>query len=117
MKKTLLAIATATSFMLGGAAHAEDKLKIGFIYIGPPGDFGWTYQHDQARKELVEALGDKIETTFLENVPEGADAERSIERLARAGTQIVMAVHDVEDIVPAISHILKIQRGGKTTQT
>jgi len=49
MKKTLLAIATAASFMLGGAAHAEDKLKIGFIYIGPPGDFGWTYQHDVAR--------------------------------------------------------------------
>lgn len=89
MKKTLLAIATATSFMLGGAAHAEDKLKIGFIYIGPPGDFGWTYQHDQARKELVEALGDKIETTFLENVPEGADAERSIERLARAGNKLI----------------------------
>lgn len=75
--------------MLGGAAHAEEKLKIGFIYIGPPGDFGWTYQHDQARKELVEALGDKVETTYLENVPEGADAERSIERLARAGNTLI----------------------------
>ncbi|MEJ5082516.1 BMP family ABC transporter substrate-binding protein [Ochrobactrum sp. MYb379] len=89
MKKTLLAIATAASFMLGGAAHAEDKLKIGFIYIGPPGDFGWTYQHDVARKEMIEALGDKVETTFLENVPEGADAERSIERLARAGNKLI----------------------------
>jgi len=89
MKKTLLAIATAASFMLGGAAHAEDKLKVGFIYIGPPGDFGWTYQHDVARKEMIEALGDKVETTFLENVPEGADAERSIERLARAGNKLI----------------------------
>jgi simple sugar transport system substrate-binding protein len=84
-----MAFATAASFMLGGAAHAEEKLKIGFIYIGPPGDFGWTYQHDQARKELVEALGDKVETTYLENVPEGADAERSIERLARAGNTLI----------------------------
>jgi simple sugar transport system substrate-binding protein len=89
MKKTLLAIATAASFMVGGAAHAEDKLKVGFIYIGPPGDFGWTYQHDVARKEMIEALGDKVETTFLENVPEGADAERSIERLARAGNKLI----------------------------
>lgn len=90
MKKTLMAFATAASFLLGGmAAHAEDKLKVGFIYIGPPGDFGWTYQHDQARKELEQALGDKVETTFLENVPEGADAERSIERLARAGNKLI----------------------------
>ncbi|ABY39552.1 BMP family ABC transporter substrate-binding protein [Brucella suis] len=89
MKKTPMVIATVAGFMLGGAAHAEEKLKVGFIYIGPPGDFGWTYQHDQARKELVEALGDKVETTFLENVAEGADAERSIERLARAGNKLI----------------------------
>lgn len=89
MKKTLMVIATVAGFMLGGAAHAEEKLKVGFICIGPPGDFGWTYQHDQARKELVEALGDKVETTFLENVAEGADAERSIERLARAGNTLI----------------------------
>ncbi|PRD41396.1 BMP family ABC transporter substrate-binding protein [Phyllobacterium phragmitis] len=89
MKKMLLALAAVASFALGGAAHAQEKLKVGFIYIGPPGDFGWTYQHDQGRKALEAALGDKVETTFLENVPEGADAERSIERLARAGNKLI----------------------------
>ncbi|MDP1092261.1 BMP family ABC transporter substrate-binding protein, partial [Klebsiella pneumoniae] len=62
---------------------------VGFIYIGPPGDFGWTYQHDQGRKEMEMALGDKVEKTFHESVPEGADAERSIERLARAGNKLI----------------------------
>ncbi|MBZ9654869.1 BMP family ABC transporter substrate-binding protein [Phyllobacterium lublinensis] len=89
MKKLILALTMAASFAVAGAAHAQEKLKVGFIYIGPPGDFGWTYQHDQGRKELEKALGDKVETTFLENVPEGADAERSIERLARAGNKLI----------------------------
>ncbi|MDA4809316.1 hypothetical protein NY486_26060, partial [Enterobacter hormaechei] len=64
MKKLLMALSMAASFAVAGAAHAEDKLKVGFIYIGPPGDFGWTYQHDQGRKEMEKALGDKVETTF-----------------------------------------------------
>ncbi|WP_420961787.1 BMP family ABC transporter substrate-binding protein [Brucella sp. IR073] len=89
MRKMLLALAAAASVAFAGAAHAEDKLKVGFIYIGPPGDFGWTYQHDQGRKALEAALGDKIETTYLENVPEGSDAERSIERLARSGAKLI----------------------------
>ncbi|MCB8828828.1 BMP family ABC transporter substrate-binding protein, partial [Escherichia coli] len=79
----------AASFAVAGAAHAEDKLKVGFIYIGPPGDFGWTYQHDQGRKEMEKALGDNDQTTNLESDPEGADAERSIERLARAGNKLI----------------------------
>ncbi|GGA81506.1 BMP family ABC transporter substrate-binding protein [Brucella endophytica] len=85
----LLALAAAASVAFVGAANAQDKLKVGFIYIGPPGDFGWTYQHDQGRKALEAALGDKIETTYLENVPEGSDAERSIERLARSGAKLI----------------------------
>lgn len=89
MKKLLMALAMTASFAVSGTAMAEEKLKVGFIYIGPPGDFGWTYQHDQGRKQLEEALGDKVETTFLESVPEGADAERSIERLARAGNKLI----------------------------
>jgi basic membrane protein A and related proteins len=72
-------------------AHAADKLKIGFVYLGPVGDLGWTFQHDVGRKALVAALGDKIDTTYLENVPEGPDAERSIEQLARAGHQLIFA--------------------------
>ena len=70
-------------------AYAADKLKVGFIYVGPIGDFGWTYQHDLGRKAMEKALGDKVETTFLENVPEGADAERSIEQLARTGHKLI----------------------------
>ncbi len=56
--------------------------KIGFVYLGPVGDYGWTYQHDVGRKELVAHFGNKISTTFVENVPETADAERVIADLA-----------------------------------
>jgi len=80
----LVAVAAATF-----GAPAAEKLKIGFIYLGPVGDFGWTYQHEVARQGLVKALGDKIDTTFLENVNEGPDSERSIEQLARTGHQLI----------------------------
>src|SRR6266702_6044222 len=90
MRKTLLAL--AAGLLLAGsvsAASAADKLKVGFIYLGPVGDLGWTYQHELARQALVKELGDKIETTFLENVPEGPDAERAIEQLVRAGNKLI----------------------------
>ncbi|MEW6643116.1 MAG: BMP family ABC transporter substrate-binding protein [Pseudomonadota bacterium] len=90
MRKTLLAaaalIAAAATFQ---SAVAADKLKVGFIYLGPVGDFGWTYQHEVGRQELVKALGDKIETTYLENVSEGPDSERAIEQLVRAGNKLI----------------------------
>jgi len=70
-------------------ARAADKLKVGFIYVGPIGDFGWSYQHDVARKAMQQALGDKVETSFVENVPEGPDAERAIEGLARSGCKLI----------------------------
>ena len=63
------------------------RLKVGFIYVGPIGDFGWSYQHDVARKALDKALGDKVETIYVENVPEGPDAERAIEGLVRSGCE------------------------------
>jgi len=72
-----------------GAERAADKLKVGFIYLGPVGDMGWTYQHEVGRQGLAKALGDKIETTYLENVPEGPDAERSVEQLARSGHKLI----------------------------
>jgi simple sugar transport system substrate-binding protein len=91
MKKRRLAAVAA--LILSGAvfssAHAADKLKVGFIYLGPIGDLGWTYQHELARQALVKEFGDKIETTYLENVPEGPDAERAIEQLARAGNKLI----------------------------
>ena len=90
MRKSLLAL--AAGLLLAGsvsAASAADKLKVGFIYLGPVGDLGWTYQHEQGRLALVKELGDKIETTTLENVPEGPDAERAIEQLVRAGNKLI----------------------------
>ena len=70
-------------------ASAADKLKVGFIGVGPIGDLGWTFQHDVGRQAMVNALGDKVDTTFVENVPEGADAERAIEQLARTGHKLI----------------------------
>ena len=91
MRKILIA-ATAAVLATGAGlfgASAADKLKIGFIYLGPVGDLGWTYQHDLGRLEMVKEFGDKVETTFLENVSEGPDSERSIEQLARAGNKLI----------------------------
>lgn len=89
-KKALAAAALLLATGLGlGAAVAADKLKVGFVYIGPVGDFGWTYQHEIGRQMIVKEFGDKIETTYLENVSEGPDSERSIEQLARAGNQLI----------------------------
>jgi basic membrane protein A len=91
MRKILIAAAavmvTAGASLL--SASAADKLKVGFIYLGPVGDFGWTYQHEVARQALAKEFGDKIETTYLENVSEGPDAERSIEQLVRAGNKLI----------------------------
>src|SRR3984893_4632381 len=91
MRKILIAVTTV--MLTAGAslfgASAAEKLKVGFIYLGPVGDFGWTYQHELARQALVKEFGDKIETTYLENVSEGPDAERSIEQLVRAGNKLI----------------------------
>jgi basic membrane protein A len=91
MRKLLLCAAAAAVSVaaLSFSASAADKLKVGFIYLGPVGDFGWTYQHELARQMLVKELGDKIETTYLENVNEGPDSERSIEQLARTGHKLI----------------------------
>ena len=90
MRKTILAAAAALLLAgVSGDASAADKLKVGFIYLGPVGDLGWTYQHELARQALVKEFGDKVETTFLENVPEGPDAERAIEQLVRAGNKLI----------------------------
>ena len=91
MRKILIA-ATAAVLATGAGllgASAADKLKIGFIYLGPVGDLGWTYQHDLGRLDMLKQFGDKVETTFLENVSEGPDSERSIEQLARAGNKLI----------------------------
>ena len=84
MKKLIgfIALSLAVVFAAGSASVAE-KLKIGFVYVGPVGDHGWTYQHDQGRLAIEQELGDKVETVFVEKVAYGPDAERAITRLAR----------------------------------
>src|SRR3984893_16075100 len=83
-----LIVAAAAAALAAGAnvpdASAQGKLKVGFIYLGPVGDFGWTYQHEVGRQLVVKELGSKVETTYLENVNEGPDSERSIEQLVRS---------------------------------
>ena len=90
MKKLIGSIALSLAMVFaGGGASAADKLKIGFIYVGPVGDHGWSYQHDQGRQAIEKEFGDKVETVFVEKVAEGPDAERAIERLARQGAGLI----------------------------
>jgi len=70
-------------------APATGPLNIGFAYIGPVGDGGWTFAHDQARKKIEAEFGDKIKTTYVESVPEGADAERVLRDLVSQGNKLV----------------------------
>lgn len=63
--------------------------KVAFVYIGIPGDLGWTFEHDRGRLGAVKALGDKIETAYVENVPEGPDATRVIRQFAQKGYNMI----------------------------
>ncbi|TBU84439.1 BMP family ABC transporter substrate-binding protein [Phytopseudomonas dryadis] len=85
LKTLLCAMAVSASL----SASAADPLKVGFVYIGPIGDHGWTYQHEQGRQQLMATLGDKVTTSYVENVPEGADAERVIRNMAKGGYDLV----------------------------
>jgi len=91
-RRTLISLLTATalSTTLGATvAQAADPLKVGFVYVSPVGDAGWTYQHDVGRQQLEAALGDQIETKYIENVPEGGEAERVIRQFAADGYGLV----------------------------
>ncbi|MCP5271309.1 MAG: BMP family ABC transporter substrate-binding protein [Burkholderiaceae bacterium] len=72
-------------------APAPEPLKAAWVYVGPVGDAGWTFAHDQGRKAVEAEFGDKVATTFVEKVPEGADAERVIRDLAAQGNKIIFA--------------------------
>jgi len=79
---------------IGTFAHADepkDKVKVGFIYVGPTGDHGWTYRHDIGRQQVEEAYGDRVETFFVESVGEGPDAERVMTQMALQGMDIIFA--------------------------
>ena len=88
MRRILGLAATVALALAAGSAGAQQKLKIGFIYVGPVGDHGWSYQHDVGRKAIEKELGSRVETTFVESVPE-ADSERAIEGLARTGHGLI----------------------------
>jgi simple sugar transport system substrate-binding protein len=75
--------------LLLSAAYAQEPLKVGFVYVGPIGDHGWSYQHDRGRQAIEQTFGDKVQTTYMESVSEGPDAERAIERLARDGHKLI----------------------------
>ena len=68
-----------------------EPLKIGFIYVGPTGDAGWTFAHDEGRKAAVAKYGDKVVTTYVEKVPEGPDAERVVRDLVAQGNKLIFA--------------------------
>jgi simple sugar transport system substrate-binding protein len=90
LRKLVTALGCAAAMLAAaGGAMAAEKLKAAWVYVGPVGDFGYSYQHDQGRLAVEKALGDKVQTSFVENVPEGPDAERAIERLARDGNKLI----------------------------
>jgi len=89
-RRILLASATlGLGLVMAGGAFAQDKLKACWIYVGPIGDGGWTFQHDQGRLAVEAAYGDKVETAYQESVPEGADAERVLTQMALSGCKII----------------------------
>ena len=92
-RRSLVALAACAALAAALPATAQPKpgepLKIGYVYVSPIGDAGWTYQHDVGRKEMEKALGGRVATKYVESVPEGADAERVIRELAQSGHQLV----------------------------
>lgn len=96
MYKNLVAATAAISFFslafsqtIKPADKAQEPLKVAWVYVAPLTDAGWVRQHDEGRKAVQAALGDKVKTTYVENVPEGADAERVIRDLAAQGNTMI----------------------------
>jgi basic membrane protein A len=90
-KLALLAAALAAVVVVGArpAGAAPGPLKIGFAYVGPVGDAGWTFAHDKARKAVEARFGAKVSTIFVENVPEAADAERVLRDMVKQGCGMI----------------------------
>ena len=85
----LLASAALVAGLALPAAAQDDPFQVGFIYVGAVADQGWTYTHDLGRLAVEEHFGDAVETVFLENVPEGADAERAITQMILGGADMI----------------------------
>lgn len=89
MKITSLLASATMALGLATSAMAEDKTKVGFVFVGPVGDGGWTYEHNKGRLAVEEEFGDKVETVFVESVPEGPDAERVMTQMALEGADLI----------------------------
>lgn len=76
---------------LTATAAESPPLKVAFVYVSPVGEAGWSYQHDQGRKQMEQALGARVQTTVVEAVAEGPDAERVLRDLARQGHKLIFA--------------------------
>ena len=83
--------APAPSAAAAAAPAKATPLKIAFLYVSPIGDGGWTYQHDLGRRAIQEKFGDRIETSFVESVPEGTDSERVLRDMAEQGNKLIFA--------------------------
>ena len=90
-RRTLLAGAAALPLAAQGARAQTGPLQVGFIYVGPTGDYGWTHAHDVGRKAIEAAYGEKVKTSYVESVAEGPDAERVLRQLANAGNRLIFA--------------------------
>lgn len=91
-KRPLIAMGAALAIAIGLTAtgtFAADKMKVGFVYVGPIGDHGWSYQHHKGLEAIKKEFGDKVETTHVEKVSEGPDAERVIQQLAQKGHNLI----------------------------
>jgi len=89
MKKLTLALAAGLLASSAAFADGHDPFKVGFVYVGPIGDYGWTWTHDQGRLAVEEAYGDQVETVYVESVPEGADAERVMTQMVLDGADMI----------------------------
>ena len=91
LKLSSIVVLMMVSVFVSPIFAGGDKIKVGFIYVGPVGDHGWTYMHDQGRLTVEKELGDQVETTYVESVKYGADAERVITQMAMQGIDIIFA--------------------------
>ncbi|MEH6392763.1 MAG: BMP family ABC transporter substrate-binding protein [Sulfitobacter sp.] len=85
----LTSAALALGVASGAFADAHEKTKVGFVFVGPVGDGGWTYEHNQGRLAVEKEFGDAVETVFVENVAEGPDSERVMTQMALDGADLI----------------------------
>lgn len=85
----LTSAALAVGLASGAIADGHEKTKVGFVFVGPIGDGGWTYEHNKGRLAVEEALGDAVETVYVENVAEGPDSERVMTQMALDGADLI----------------------------